>query len=102
MYKLIISELAYNDLDGIVSYIAVELANPIAAANFLKEVDKCYDYLRNTPYMYEQCHDPRLKKENYRRVTLNNYVLLYKVAEVTKTVSIHRIFYGGQDYINLI
>ena len=53
MYKLIISELVHDDLDGIVSYIAVELANPIAASNFVKEVEKCYDYLKNTPYMYE-------------------------------------------------
>jgi plasmid stabilization system protein ParE len=41
MYKLIVTELAHQDLDKIVSYIAVELVNPIAATNFLDEVDKC-------------------------------------------------------------
>lgn len=102
MYKLIISELAHDDLDGIVSYIAVELANPIAAANFVKEVERCYGYLKDTPYMYELCRDPHLKKEDYRRATINNYVLIYKVVETTKTVNIHRIFYGGHDYIKLI
>lgn len=41
MYRLIISELAHKDLDNIVSYIAVQLANPNAAANFLYELEKC-------------------------------------------------------------
>jgi len=42
MYRLVVSELAHRDLDNIVSYIAIQLANPIAAANFLDEVEKCY------------------------------------------------------------
>ncbi len=41
MYKLNISESAHQDLDKIVSYIVVQLANPSAAGNFLDEVDKC-------------------------------------------------------------
>jgi len=44
MYKLVITELAHQDLDKIVSYIAVDLVNPIAAGDFLDEVDKCYGH----------------------------------------------------------
>jgi len=51
MYKLFVSELAHKDLDNIVSYIAVDLANPMAATNFLNEVEKCYDYLQDKPLM---------------------------------------------------
>lgn len=57
MYKLVVSELAHRDLDDIVSYIAIELGNPIAAANFLDEVEKCYSHLKNNPFIYERCHD---------------------------------------------
>lgn len=42
MYRLIVSELAHQDLDNIVSYIVVQLANSTAASDFLDEVDKCY------------------------------------------------------------
>lgn len=38
MYKLIITELADNDLDGIINYISVDLSNTAAATDFLKEV----------------------------------------------------------------
>jgi toxin ParE1/3/4 len=46
MYKLIVAELAHQDLDNIVSYIAIQLANLTAA------VAKCYGYLKSNPMMY--------------------------------------------------
>lgn len=102
MYKLIISRLAHQDLDKIVSYIAIELSNPIAASNFLNELTKCYDYLKTNPLMYELCYDKLLKKEAYRKVVIKNYLLIYTVDENSKIINIMRFFYGAQDYINLI
>jgi plasmid stabilization system protein ParE len=52
MYKLNVSELAHQDLDRIISYIAVELANFRAASDFLEELDKCYGNLIINPLMY--------------------------------------------------
>lgn len=102
MYKLVVSELAHQDLDSIVSYIAVELANPAAAGDFLDEVDACYNHLRINPLMYERCRDSRLEAEGYRKALIKNYVAVYKVSEDTKTVSILRFFYGARDYVSLI
>lgn len=102
MYKLAVSEFAHENLDNIISYIAVQLANSIAATNFLNEVEKCYGYLKSNPFMYERCYDIRLEKEGYRKVTIKNYVLVYKIDEAAKAVIIHRFFYGAQDYVKLI
>ncbi|MCR3922513.1 MAG: type II toxin-antitoxin system RelE/ParE family toxin, partial [Firmicutes bacterium] len=55
MYSLIVSDLAHRDLENIVAYIAVQLANPTAATNFLDEVEKCYGHLKSNPHMYERC-----------------------------------------------
>jgi plasmid stabilization system protein ParE len=102
MYKLIVSELAHEDLDNIVSYIAIQLANPTAAGDFLDEVGKCYDYLKSNPMIYAKCQDKRLEKEGYRKALIKNYLLVYKINETSKTVSILRFFYSAQDYIKLI
>jgi toxin ParE1/3/4 len=68
VYKLLVTELAHQDLDNIVSYIAVQLANPKAAEDFLDEVTTCYGFLKNNhPMMYERCQDKRLGKEGYRK-----------------------------------
>lgn len=102
MYKLVITELAHQDLDRIVSYIVVQLSNSKAAADFLDEVTACYGFLKSTPMMYERCQDRRLGEEGYRKAVIKNYVLVYKISEESKTVSIMRFFYGAQDYTKLI
>jgi plasmid stabilization system protein ParE len=102
MYRLVVSELAHSDLDNIVSYIAVQLANPLAATTFLDEVEKCYGYLKSNPFIYERCHDAYLEKGAYRKATIKNYALVYKVDEAARVVIIYRFFYGAQDYIKLI
>jgi toxin ParE1/3/4 len=102
MYKLVITELAHQDLDRIVSYIVVQLSNSKAAGDFLDEVTACYGFLKSTPMMYERCQDRRLGEEGYRTAVIKNYVLVYKISEESKTVSIMRFFYGAQDYTKLI
>jgi plasmid stabilization system protein ParE len=102
MYKLNITELAHQDLDKIVSYIAVELVNPIAAGNFLDEIDQCYGFLKSNPWMYGKCQNKRLDKEGYRRAPIKNYLLIYKIDEESKMVIVFRFFYGAQDYVKLI
>jgi toxin ParE1/3/4 len=94
--------LAHQDLDKIVSYIVVQLANSKAASDFLDEVEKCYGYLRSNPMMYAKCQDKRLEKEGYRKISIKNYEIVYKINEASKTVNILRFFYGSQDYVKLI
>lgn len=53
-HRLVVVELADSDLDNIVSYIAIQLANPLAATTFLDEVAKCYGYLKSNPFIYER------------------------------------------------
>lgn len=62
MYKLVITELAQNDLDGIVSYITVSLANPAAAGSFLDELAKCYGNLKDNPFICAKAVICALKK----------------------------------------
>lgn len=102
MYKLIITELAQNDLDGIVNYIARQLDNPIAAGDFLDEVDKCYSFLRENPFIYAASSDAQLEKEGYRKALIKNYLLMFKVNEPENAVIIYRFFYGAQDYLKLL
>ena len=102
MYKLIVTEAAHQDLDNIVAYISVQLSNPKSAGEFANAVTACHGFLKNNPVMYERCQDGRLRQEGYRKAVIKNYVLVYKINEASKTVSIMRFFYGAQDYTKLI
>jgi hypothetical protein len=41
-------------------HILPSAANPVAAAGFLDEVEKCYGYLKNNPMMYSKCTNVHL------------------------------------------
>ena len=101
-YKIVETKLALKDLDEILSYIAVDLHNITAAAAFADEVEKCYGYLEHTPLMYEMCRDMRLRAMGYRKAVIQQYVMIYKVSEEAKTVSIVRFFYGRMNYAELL
>lgn len=101
-YKITETELALQDLDNILSYIALTLANPTAAVSFADEVEKCYSNLKKMPMMYGFCKDLRLRALKYRKAVIKKYVMIYKVDEEEKSVSILRFFHGRQDYEKLI
>jgi toxin ParE1/3/4 len=99
MYDLLITEIAEQDLDGMVDYITGKLANPAAAGAFLDKTEECYGFLRRTPRMFNECADAYLKSRGYRKVLINNYLLIFRIDEKARRVYILRFFYGGQDYI---
>ena len=102
MYKVRVEEPAESDFQHIITYIAETLDATAAALSFMDEVDVCYDRLQENPYLYEQCREPYLQSEGYRRAVIGNYVLVYKVLEEQKEVEVHRFFYGQQNYTKFI
>jgi toxin ParE1/3/4 len=101
-YNLVISKEAHKDIDDIVHYIAVELANPTAAASFLDDIEKSYIDVVNNPRMYSRCQDARLSREGYRKIVIKNYLVLYRIDNEEKKVFIVRIIYGGRNYPEFI
>jgi len=100
MYSLQVTELAEQDLDGIVNYMTGELANPIAARAFLDKIEDCYKLLRTRPKIYVVCDDSYLRGRGYRKTLIGNYLLIFRIDEQTKRIHILRFFYGAQDYLS--
>lgn len=101
-FKLTITEAANLDMDKIFSYILNHLCNPKAAIDLADAIEAKYDEVCVNPYMYEESRDNILKSKGYRRIPVQNYVILYKVNETNKSVVIARIFYCGQNYREII
>lgn len=101
-YKVIISDEAHNDIDSVLDYIVNSLKNPIAAKNLLCKLEEAYTDLAGNPFMYAYCTDSRLQKDGYRKVVINNYVLIYRIDATDNNVYVVRFFYGRQNYIELV
>ena len=83
-YEIIKTELAEQDLDSILGYMVLSLANPSAAASFADAVEACYSNLEKMPLMYELCRGPRLRALEYHKAVIKNYIMVYKVADAEK------------------
>ena len=101
-YKLFITQNASDELDGIVNYISNHLDNPSAAVSFLDKAEDCYSRLSDNPKIYQLCDYQDFKEKGYRKAVVNNYVMIYRIDEVTDTVYILHIFFGRQDYYHMI
>lgn len=88
---------AESDLDGIVSYIAVELAKPQAASDF---VDKPQDNIEETrvfPESGSRVDNEFLQVENIRKKLIGNYIMYYLPDTEEKIIHILHISYSKQN-----
>lgn len=99
MYKVVISPSANADLFNALKYIAYELENPSAAQKLADEVERCYADLEEMPAAHELCRDPVLRRLGYRRYSVDNYIVIFRIVEKAKEVRVVHFFHMTQDYL---
>lgn len=97
-YSLYITDTANESLDEIVYYMVHKLKNPLAATNFLNEIQKKYEKVCKNPEMYECVRDRRLALKGYRKIPVDNYVIIYLINDEKREIEIRDVFYCGEDY----
>ncbi len=97
-YKILVSEHYHQDVRSILSYMIHDLKAPVAAANFLDDVEETVHGLKDMPDRLELVKDETLRNAGYRKCTIKDYLLFYKVFEKEKTVRIYRLIYGRRNW----
>ena len=99
MYKVVISPSANADLLNALKHIAYELENPSAAEKLADGVERCYADLEEMPAAHELCRDPVLRRLGYRRYSVDNYIVIFRIVEKAKEVRVVHFFHMTQDYL---
>ena len=99
-YEIILTDIAKEELEYIYEYISETLYANEAANNLMNKIEKSVLLLEQNPYAcVEVCIKPH--KETYRKLIVDNYIVLYQIEENYKQVVIYRVIYGKRDYINI-
>jgi toxin ParE1/3/4 len=101
-YSLKFTPLAYEDLDQIYSYILCNLSAEIAANKLMDKIENAINQLKAFPKIGSYIHEDILRIKGYRKLVVNNFLVLYLVNEELKQVEIMRIVYGAKDYEMLL
>ena len=96
-YQYRLSQKAEADLDGIISYIAVELSNPKAASDFMDKVVKVIDETRSFPKSGSHVNNEFLSNTAVQKQMIDNYIMYYLPDLEEKVIYIVRIVYGKRN-----
>lgn len=94
-YRL--TEKADADLDDVVQYIAVELANPKAASDFVDKLQSAIEEARSFPESGSLVINEYLPDTEVRKKLVENYILYYLPDSEQKTIFVLRIVYGRRN-----
>ena len=99
-YRLKLTDQFLDEFEEICDYISNKLKN-IDSSNRLRE-KVIYNILllENSPKMYTEIEKADRTERHYRRLVINNYVILYTIDEPEKIVYIAHIYYGGRNYLD--
>ena len=101
-FKVIVTHTAYNEIKEAYNYISKNLYSKVAAEMLMKEIDKEIIYLKSLPKMYARIKQSSNFERIYRKVVINNYVLIYTVDDENEIVCIVHFYYSGKNYLDLI
>ena len=95
MREIVWRPRAVTDIDGILSYLALEYGSPQAAQSCGASIMHAIERVAELPESGRAFVDDDLKRP-YRRVLAKRYWIYYSYDETTLTV--WRIFHTSQDY----
>ncbi len=92
-----LTKKANADLDDIVGYIAVELANPKAASDFVDKLLEVIEEARVFPESSSLVSNEYLLSADIRKKLVGNYIMYYLPDSNEKMISVLRIVYGRRN-----
>jgi len=101
-YEVVFTEECRKEIRKVYKYIKENLYANNAAIDLMNKIEKVISNLASTPKMYVEINGYEGLKRNYRRIIIDNYVLLYMVDEEKKQVYVSHMYYGGMDYLSNI
>ena len=94
-YKL--TQIANTDLEGIICYIAFDLANPKAASDFMDKVSDTIENIRTFPKNGTPLSNMYMFRYDIRKKYIGNYTMYYYLDIDERTIYILRIVYAKKN-----
>ena len=101
-YEVILTEKAKVELREIYDYISKSLMAETAANKLYNKIKESILRLEDFPESSSVIEYYNKKKYQYRKLIINNYIVVYRIDKENRKVYIVRIIFGKRNYINEI
>ena len=99
-YNIKISDFFLEELDEICGYFSDNFKSVYISDNFRKKSKMLIKNLKYFPRKYAVISKKDKNGRYFRRIILNNFIILYTIISENSIIFISRIFYGKMDYFN--
>ena len=99
-YNVNLTEEFLADIEEICDYITNILKNEDASNRLREKVMYNVLLLEKSPEMFEQIEKTDKTERKYRRMVINNFIILYTIDKTEKLVYVAHIYYEGRNYID--
>ena len=98
-YRVKLTNQFLNEFEKICIYISNQLKNMDASNRLREKVIYNILLLENSPRICAEIEKMDRVERRYRRMVVDNYVILYTIDEPKKVVYVAHIYYSGKNYL---
>lgn len=101
-FKIVFTNDCKQEMDNIYNYISNNLYAPKAAKELMNKGETTVQSLKDMPEAYMAIKKYSELEMEYRRIVINNYVIIYTISEEKNSIYIVHMYYGGSNYFKYI
>ena len=99
IYEIEFTEDCRDEINEIYEYISEKLVAENSAKKLMRKMRDAVMDLSETPNLYMKIGKKDRNKREFRRMVIDNFVVLYTVDENSKKVYIAHMHYGRRNYL---
>lgn len=99
IYEIEFTEDCRDEINEIYEYISEKLVAENSAKKLMRKMRDAVMDLSETPNLYMKIEKKDRNKREFRRMVIDNFVVLYTVDENSKKVYIAHMYYGRRNYL---
>ena len=99
IYEIEFTEDARDEIRDIYEYISKNLVVEEAAKRLMRKMRQSVMDLAESPKIYMKIEKKDKRKREFRRMVIDNFVVLYTIDENRKTIYISHMYYGRRNYL---
>lgn len=101
-YKIIITPTCSKEINKVYEYINSSLYAEVAAKKLMKKIEDKVQSLKYAPKIHTKIEKCDELERIYRRIVIDNYVMIYTIDEKNMIIYIVHMYYAGSNYLNKI
>ena len=99
IYEIVFTEDSRIEIKEIYEYISNNLVNEKAAKRLMSKIREKVMNLAQAPKLYKKIEKTKKIKKEFRRIIVNNFIILYTLDDDKKIVYISHIYYKRKNYM---